>query len=157
GAQLSFVEPYLLGYRIALGLDLFQRITKATDYVSYDTRSTGGGLRLGFPLREDFGIQLRYSLYSQKVTLPYYLQNCNNINPDFIATFPTPLAFATGAFNESYTNAGSPSQTDCFADGEASLAVRRELAQGSVLTSLVGYDLNYNTLDNNRNPTSGLT
>jgi outer membrane protein insertion porin family len=34
--------------------------------------------------------------------------------------------------------------------------VRRELAQGKVLTSLVGYDLSYNTLDNNRNPTSGL-
>ena len=33
--------------------------------------------------------------------------------------------------------------------------MRRELSQGSVLTSLVGYDLTYNTLDNNRNPTSG--
>ena len=45
---------------------------------------------------------------------------------------------------------------NCFQDGEASLAVRRELAQGTVITSLVGYDLAYNTLDNNRNPTSGL-
>ena len=45
---------------------------------------------------------------------------------------------------------------NCFEDGEASLAVRRELAQGTVITSLVGYDLAYNTLDNNRNPTSGL-
>jgi outer membrane protein insertion porin family len=45
---------------------------------------------------------------------------------------------------------------NCFADGEASLAVRRELAQGRVITSLVGYDLSYNTLDNNRNPTSGI-
>jgi outer membrane protein insertion porin family len=34
--------------------------------------------------------------------------------------------------------------------------VRKELAQGAVLTSLVGYDVTYNTLDNNRNPTSGL-
>jgi outer membrane protein insertion porin family len=34
--------------------------------------------------------------------------------------------------------------------------VRRELSQGSVLTSLVGYDVNYNTLDNNRSPTSGI-
>jgi len=34
--------------------------------------------------------------------------------------------------------------------------VRRELGQGAVLTSMVGYDLSYNTLDNNRNPTSGL-
>jgi outer membrane protein insertion porin family len=75
------------------------------------------------------------------------LQNCNNINPDFINTFPTPTS-------------GIPvppgvTQTNCFFDGEASLAVRRELSQGAVLTSLVGYDLTYNTLDNNRNPTSG--
>ena len=34
--------------------------------------------------------------------------------------------------------------------------MRKELAQGPVLTSLVGYDLSYNTLDNNRNPTSGM-
>src|SRR5262249_33760495 len=50
---------------------------------------------------------------------------------------------------------GINGQTNCYSDGEASLAVRKELAQGAVLTSLVGYDLTYNTLDNNRNPTSG--
>jgi outer membrane protein insertion porin family len=156
GYQLSFVEPYLLGYRVAFGLDLFQRITTATDYVSYDTRTFGGGIRLGFPLREDLGIQLRYSLYSQKVSLPLSLQNCNNLTPDFNTIFPTPIAFAGGSYAAAYAAAGSPTQTDCFSDGEASLAVRRELAQGSVLTSLVGYDVNYNTLDNNRSPTSGI-
>jgi outer membrane protein insertion porin family len=44
---------------------------------------------------------------------------------------------------------------NCYADGEASLAVRKELALGAVITSLVGYTLSYNTLDNNKNPTSG--
>ena len=44
----------------------------------------------------------------------------------------------------------------CFADGEASLAVRKELAAGPVNVSLVGYTLSYNTLDNNKLPTSGL-
>jgi outer membrane protein insertion porin family len=44
----------------------------------------------------------------------------------------------------------------CFSDGEASLPVRRELQSGKTLTSAVGYSLNYNTLDNNRNPTDGL-
>ena len=41
-------------------------------------------------------------------------------------------------------------------NGEASLAVRRELANGAVLTSLVGYTLSHNTLDNNKNPKKGL-
>jgi outer membrane protein insertion porin family len=44
----------------------------------------------------------------------------------------------------------------CYADGEASLPVRKELANGPVITSLVGYTLSYNTLDNNKNPTNGL-
>ncbi len=156
GFQVSFVEPYLLGYRLALGVDIFQRTQKATNYVSYDTKTAGGAIRLGFPLREDVGLQLRYSAFTQKVTLPLYLMNCNNLTPDFINTFPTPIEFASGKFTEAWKKAGKPDQTDCYSDGEASLAVRRELAQGSVLTSLVGYDLTYNTLDNNRNPTSGI-
>jgi outer membrane protein insertion porin family len=152
GWQLSFVEPYLLGYRLALGLDVFERTQLATNYVSYDTRTTGGAVRLGFALREDLSFQVRYSAYSQKVGLPFTLENCNNINPDFINTFPTPTALNS---SPALTPGPGAAQTDCFFDGEASLAVRRELAQGSVLTSLVGYDLTYNTLDNNRNPTSG--
>ena len=45
--------------------------------------------------------------------------------------------------------------TNCYADGEASLAVRKELASGPVFVSMAGYGFTYNTLDNNRNPTSG--
>ena len=44
----------------------------------------------------------------------------------------------------------------CYSDGEASLPVRKELQSGKALTSSVGYSLNYNTLDNNKNPTDGL-
>ena len=44
----------------------------------------------------------------------------------------------------------------CYSDGEASLPVRKELQSGKTLTSSVGYSLNYNTLDNNKNPTDGL-
>src|SRR5262249_32611927 len=47
-------------------------------------------------------------------------------------------------------------QTNCFQDGEASLAVRKELAAGPVFVSSLGYTLAYNTLDNNRNPSQGL-
>ena len=155
GYTLSFVEPYLLGYRVALGVDLFSRIQKATNFVSYETRTTGGGLRFGFALREDVSLQLRYSLFSQKIEIPAHLRNCMNYNPDWINTFPTPSAYGT---TPATTFPGGPGQVDmnCFADGEASLAVRKELSQGTVITSLVGYDLSYNTLDNNRAPTSGI-
>src|SRR5262249_15291770 len=89
GATISFVEPFFLGYRLSFGTDLFVRNQKATDFVSYDTKTEGGTLRLGFALREDLGFQVRYSLFRQEVTLPTNLQNCNNINPDFLNSFPT--------------------------------------------------------------------
>jgi outer membrane protein insertion porin family len=157
GGSISFVEPYLLGYRIALGVDLFSRFQKATNYVSYESRTTGGGLRFGFTLREDLSLQLRYSLYAQKIELPQYLRNCTNVDPNSaLGTFPTPANVGLIDPATGLPFSASTGQQNCFQDGEASLAVRRELAQGQVITSLVGYDLAYNTLDNNRNPTSGM-
>ena len=154
GYNLSFVEPYLLGYRLALGFDIFNKVQRATNFVSYDTETFGGALRLGFALREDLTMQLRYSAYQQKIILPEVLRNCNNINPSVDnGTFPTNLAAINPMTGLPYSATFSQ---NCFADGEASLAVRRELAAGKVFTSLVGYDLSYNTLDNNRNPTAGV-
>ena len=167
GANLSFVEPFLLGYRVALGIDLFGKEQLPTSFISYQTDTIGANLRLGFALREDLSLQLRYSIYRQEIILPSYLSNCNNINPDFINTFPTPtvvdgLGNVIGGYGSSVATSfpgaagtGTINQ-NCYADGETSLPVRVELAAGPVLTSLVGYTLGYNTLDDNRNPTSGL-
>jgi outer membrane protein insertion porin family len=154
GYSLSFVEPYLLDYRVALGLDLYQREQLANNFISYTTKTLGFSPRLGFQLREDLSLQLRYSIYQQEISLPSFLANCNN-NPgnSLLAFNPSP------AFNNA--NGGvftDPSGTGlfCYSDGEASLPVRKELQNGRTLTSALGYSLNYNTLDNNKNPTDGL-
>ena len=151
GYSLSFVEPYLLDYRVALGLDLYQRQQLSNSYISYGTKTLGFSPRLGFSLREDLSLQLRYSIYQQEITLPSYLANCNNNigDPNYN---PSPAFIAAG-------NPPSPSNTSslgCYSDGEASLPVRKELANGKTLTSALGYTLTYNTLDNNKNPTDGL-
>jgi outer membrane protein insertion porin family len=154
GANVSFVDPYFLGYRVALGLDLFYKQQNATNYVSYETKTMGFGSRLGFALREDLGFQVRYSIYRQEVSLPANLTNCNNVNPDFVNTFPTADAVGTTpALTPPFGYAGI---ANCYSDGEASLAVKRELANGPVLTSLIGYTLTHNTLDNNKSPTQGI-
>jgi outer membrane protein insertion porin family len=139
GFQVSFVEPYFLGYRVALGLDLFGKQQMPTSYISYSTTTVGMGTRLGFALREDLGFQLRYSLYRQEVSLPQYLNDC----------ILSPNAIINGG-------PGVSPFDICFLNGEASLAVRRELANGAVLTSALGYTLTYNTLDNNKAPTQGV-
>ena len=79
-----------------MGIDLFAKETIANSYLSYGTESLGGTLKWGLPLREDLSFQLRYSAYTQKITLPSYLDDCNNINPDYSTTFPTPTAIAAG-------------------------------------------------------------
>ncbi|KRQ09415.1 MULTISPECIES: outer membrane protein assembly factor BamA [Bradyrhizobium] len=156
GYSLSFVEPYLLDYRVALGLDLYQRQQLSNSYIAYGTKTLGFSPRLGFSLREDLSLQLRYSIYQQEITLPSTLNNCNNV-PTLPDGTPNP------AFNPSpaYANLNgislvSTNGLGCFFDGEASLPVRKELAGGKTLTSALGYTLNYNTLDNNKNPTDGL-
>lgn len=152
GYSLSFVEPYLLDYRVALGLDLYQRTQLSNNYISYGTKTLGFSPRLGFSLREDLSLQLRYSIYQQEITLPSYLANCNNVlgssafnpSPAFAATQTPPIDLT------------STNGLGCYNDGEASLPVRKELANGKTLTSALGYTLTYNTLDNNKNPTDGL-
>ncbi|MEA2922074.1 MAG: outer membrane protein insertion porin family [Bradyrhizobium sp.] len=159
GYSLSFVEPYLLDYRVALGLDLFQRQQLANSYISYGTSTLGFSPRLGFALREDLSLQLRYSIYQQKLTLPNNLDNCNNTQFLADGVTPNPAYNPSPAFIASGMGPASPNNTSalgCYADGEASLPVRKELAGGQTLTSSVGYSLNYNTLDNNKNPTDGL-
>src|SRR5262252_6791867 len=91
GYSLSFVEPYLLDYRVALGLDLYQRQQLANSFISYGTKTLGFSPRLGFALREDLSLQVRYSIYQQQIQLPYTLANCNNVigNPT-LAFNPTP-------------------------------------------------------------------
>ena len=150
GAELNFVEPYFLDQRMSAGIDLFARQTLQSPYLSYGTEAYGTTLNFGIPLREDLALQLRYSAYWQAFTLPSTLDDCNNINPDFVNTFPTPTALAAPG------NPFPAGSASCFTDSQASLAVRSELAQGGYLTSLVGYGLTYNTLDNNKRPTSGL-
>jgi outer membrane protein insertion porin family len=135
GFDLSFVEPYLMGQRLALGTDIFFRQqTSSTTYQSYLSKTYGGDIKLGIPIMENLSAQVRYTGYAQKISLPTDLNNCS-ATPDGTYTFAVPT---------------------CYDDGEASIAVKRELAQGAVFVSAPGYTLTYNTLDNNKNPTEGL-
>jgi outer membrane protein insertion porin family len=136
GFELSYAEPYFLGYRLSVGGDLYVKQTLASNYVSYDSRTFGGGVRAGFALSEELSMQTRYSIYSQEITLPTYLNNCQDP-----AVSGGPPVMPGNA---------------CYADGEASLAIRKELAAGAVLVSSVGYTIAYSTVDNLRNPTTGV-
>jgi outer membrane protein insertion porin family len=152
GANLSFTEPYFLGYRMAGGLDLFWRESINSQYALYDTSSIGATARVGIPLTEHFSLGLRYSIYQTDITIPNDRRrpyddcttSLDGVTPG--SSSWTPPVGAVGPFPNSVYN--------CMTNGEASLAVKQ--AEGQWLTSAVGATLSFSTLDNPRNPTSGI-
>ena len=148
GVDLSYVEPYLLGYRMAGGIDLFWKQGLANSFLSYDTNTIGMNLRLGFALTEELAFQPHYSIYRQEISLPTYLNDCI-LSPNALINGGTGVNPSVEA-NSNWNGVGG-----CYANGETSLPVRIALADGATVTSLVGYTLAYSTLDNNKNPTSG--
>ncbi|MGA8394609.1 MAG: outer membrane protein assembly factor BamA, partial [Pseudolabrys sp.] len=156
GFDFSFVEPFLFGYRMAGGIDLFGRQNLASQYVSYDSQTIGTNLRLGFALTEEIAFQPRYTFYQQKITLPIQYNDCQ-FSPYALINGGIGVSPANEIIRQSGVAPNPPNDGgNCYANGEASLAVRKELAQGPVNVSLVGYTVSYNTLDNNKLPTSGL-
>ncbi|MGY4478687.1 outer membrane protein assembly factor BamA [Bradyrhizobium sp. USDA 3364] len=159
GLSLSFVEPYLLDYRVALGLDAYYKEQLPTDYTTYGVKTIGFSPRLGLALREDLTLQLRYSLYQQEISLDSAYANCNNNSSNASLAFnPTPAYIQSVLGGVDPTNSASSGLYGygCYGDGESTLPVRKELAEGPTWTSMLGYTLTYNTLDNNKNPTDGL-
>ena len=116
GFELSVAEPFFLGYRLGVGVDLYAKQTLASNYISYDSETVGVGFRAGFALSEELSFQARYNIYQQKITLPDALNNCQ-----FSAAA---IAFQNG------TGSGVKPNDSCFtSDGEASLAVRKPCLQ----------------------------
>ena len=69
GVDLSASEPYFLGTRVSAGIELYGRQNDASPYQSYGSNVYGGTVQFGAPLTEQLGVQYRYALYNQDVTL----------------------------------------------------------------------------------------
>ena len=73
--NLGFTEPQLFDKNVLLGADLFRRDYNSFNTINgerkttYSQVSTGGGLRLGFPVTEFLSAGLRYSLVNDELTL----------------------------------------------------------------------------------------
>ena len=113
GFDLSFTDPYALGPRLSLGVDLFGKETLAGSYQSFDSTVYGAKVSLGAPLTEELGMQWNYSIYNQSVSL----------DP---------------------------------AVGPSSLPIVQAAQAGPMWVSSVGTGITYSTLDNPKNPTSGV-
>jgi outer membrane protein insertion porin family len=74
--DFSFTEPRFLGRDLRAGLDLYSYRYNFSNQTSFDTASTGGGVRLGFPLTQNASMSLRYTLRVDEVIIDDVL--CDN-------------------------------------------------------------------------------
>ena len=113
--DLTASEPYFLGSRISAGVDLFAKQSDSSSYQSYGTENYGAMIMLGTPVTDQLGVQWRYSISRQTITL----------DPASLVAAP-------------------------------SLPIQQAALAGPQWVSAVGDTVTYSTLDNNKNPTSGL-
>ncbi|WP_410492244.1 outer membrane protein assembly factor BamA [Bosea sp. 685] len=143
GVDFSFTEPYFLGRRIGAGFDLFSKFNDNYNTGRFESRVNGGQVRLTFPITEEFSITPRYSLYTTEITVPNTVSRPYN---DCAAPLVGVTPGTDGAI-------GADRTYNCVTNGEATIAVKE--AVGTTLTSLVGLNFNYNSLDNYQNPRNG--
>ena len=138
GVEFNFTEPYFMDRRLAAGFDLFTKYTDNSRYSYYNVRNSGGAIRVGFALTDDVIAQIRYTIYQADIKIPndasHPYRDCTSVN--------------------ALAGLGAGNIPNCILNGEASVAIKE--AAGQSLVSMPGYTLSYNTLDNNKNPRSGM-
>ncbi|MCB1782889.1 MAG: outer membrane protein assembly factor BamA [Alphaproteobacteria bacterium] len=65
--NVSFTEPYFLNRDLSAGVDLFHMTRDLQNESSYDQKRTGGALRFGFPLSENWRQTWRYTLERNEI------------------------------------------------------------------------------------------
>ena len=89
--EAGFVDPYFLDKSILLGANLFRRDYRSFNLVgtnrntTYSQVSTGGALRLGFPITEYWSFGSRYTLQQDKISLD---KNTFYTDPDGTGPLP---------------------------------------------------------------------
>ena len=69
GFDVGATDPGFFGNRASAGIDLSAKQTIANDYVSYGTENYGATMLIGTPISEQLGVQWRYSISRQEMTL----------------------------------------------------------------------------------------
>ncbi|MEK9684237.1 MAG: outer membrane protein assembly factor BamA [Rhodospirillaceae bacterium] len=66
--DLKFTEPYFLDRKLSAGFDIFRTVKELGDASSFDRKSTGGALRIGYYLSDQLIQRWRYNLSFDDVT-----------------------------------------------------------------------------------------
>ena len=69
GFDVSATDPGFFGNRASGGIDLSAKETIANDYQSFSTLNYGATMLVGTPLTEELGMQFRYSIARQQISV----------------------------------------------------------------------------------------
>jgi outer membrane protein insertion porin family len=146
GWKASFTEPYFLGQRLAAGFDVYHQVNNQNQYALYQNWTTGATLRLGVPITDDLTFQPNYSLYESKISIPD-----TEGQPYDDCVGPNQTWFPGGTVIPVVPNF----LINCLSNGEAPVEIKQAAAMGTIVTSLAGFSLLYNNIDDRKNPTTG--
>lgn len=126
--SFSFTEPYFLGQRMSAGFDVFRKSYRVKD--QYDVEQTGGTIRFGLPITDNFGASVGYNLVQEK----YKLRGDN----------------LDGLYDPSDPSKGTNKEY------KYAPALIEAAEQSPWLRSSISYALTYNSIDNQNNPRDGI-
>lgn len=132
--QLSFTEPYFLGYRMSAGFDVGRKTTDATTSQGFSNENTFGTIRFGVPLAKSLNASLFYTFSDTSTTVSSSkLDNSSTSNS---------------------TNDGK--QGNIAGELSAALAPRNGTNIEDWTKSGFGYSVRYNTIDSRSTPREGM-
>ncbi|PLX39394.1 MAG: outer membrane protein assembly factor BamA [Hyphomicrobiales bacterium] len=139
--DFAFTEPYFMGRRLSAGINLYRHVYEENDYRQYNEEVTGGGLNFGLPLNDEMTFNTFYQAYERKFDVVAGLKDgCS-----YSGSGPVPAS--CDANNDGIVDAD-------LSAAEVSRAVKQSI--GTTFTSLVGYSLVYDTLDDQKMPHEGI-
>ena len=66
--NISFTDPYFLGYNISAGVDAYKVVQNKSSYRPYTNDVLGGGLRLGLPINDRSRFQSELQVLQQTIS-----------------------------------------------------------------------------------------
>jgi len=141
--ELSFTEPRFLDRNLSAGFDLFHKETSPSSNDAFKTRSTGGTLRLGFPITENVWMGTSYTLSRNEVF-------------DVDRSFNCQGWAGYNSYNDSNGNGQQDPDEPTIGDDCNVASKALQQAEGTSWTSSFGTSLSYDGRNHPTNPTRGI-
>ena len=138
--DFTFVEPYFMGRRLSAGVNVYRHKYDENDYRQYSEDIIGAKISFGLPLTDEVTFNTFYHAYQREFDVARGLRDGCYYGGS------GPLPAACDVNNDGVLDANKSSD-------EVSLAVRDSI--GTTFTSMIGYSLVYDTLDNKKMPKEG--